>query len=219
MPEGRQSTVSVIVVDAVIELSVPVMVTVYAPLGAFPEVDPEDEPEHPPFTRLAAISITAQPATRSTRCRPNPINRTAADTNTACINPRKPFSEPLRCLNPGTSPANSCFPVEPTMLAVLQADAVVFTVRLAVTADVPETAVLGNVKHKLLLEGLLETAHEIVPVYPFCGVIVIVDVPALPAATVTLVALSVKLFVPVDEPLHALSRLLKSIDPSPVARS
>ena len=45
------------------------------------------------------------------------------------------------------------------------------------------------------------------------------DVPVPPAAVATLVAASVKLFVPVDPPLHSVSKLLKFTEPSPAAKS
>ena len=119
----------------------------------------------------------------------------------------------------GTNPANICFSLESKIAAVPHADALVLIVRVGVIAVAPETVLLGIEKHKSGEEGLLETAQLIVPVYPFCGVIVTVDVPELPAATVAFAAARVKLFVPVDEPLHIVNKLLKSIEPRPVARS
>jgi hypothetical protein len=79
---------------------------------------------------------------------------------------------------------------------VVQAEATVLTVNVAITAALPDTVVFGSVKHPFERVGLLETVHATVPIYPFCGVTVTVEVPELPAATVTLVAASLKALIP-----------------------
>jgi len=78
---------------------------------------------------------------------------------------------------------------------------------VAVTAALPVTAALGKEKQPCEREGLLDTVKEIVPVYPFFGLMVTLEVPALPEATVTLLAERVKLLealvtVTVNEPLE-----------------
>ena|SRR6516162_2694223 len=105
------------------------------------------------------------------------------------------------------------------MAPVPQADALVLIVRLAVTADVPETVAFDIAKHKSADDGALETVQAIVPVYPFWGVIVTVDVPVLPAAMVASVAARVKLLEADEPPLHAASKLLKFTEPRPEAMS
>ena len=54
-------------------------------------------------------------------------------------------------------------------------------VKVAVTALLPETVAFGKEKQPFVTEGLLETVNATVPVYPFFGVIVTVEVPELPA--------------------------------------
>jgi hypothetical protein len=220
-----QSMVNVIDVDAVIDevaVSFPVIVTVYVPLGATPEEDEEDDVDalEQPFKSPAAIRNSEQPATRSSRERrpPQPISAIAANAKPNSVNPSNEPGQSLRVTVPACDPASFVLPLASVFAAVPHADELVLIVRLAVTADVPETVALAMEKHILDEEGPLEMAHAMVPVYPFCGVIVTVDVPVRPAATVTLVADKLKPFVAV-EPLQALNRLLKSSEPRPVARS
>jgi hypothetical protein len=67
-----------------------------------------------------------------------------------------------------------------------------------VTALEVETVVLGSEKQPFESEGLLETVNAIVPVYPFFGVTVMIEVADCPADTVILLPESVKaLEVPV----------------------
>ena len=70
------------------------------------------------------------------------------------------------------------------------------TVNVAVIALVPDTIVFGSEKQPFVNAGLLVTVHAIVPVYPFCGVIVTIEVIELPAGTAGLVADSVKVLFP-----------------------
>ncbi len=79
-------------------------------------------------------------------------------------------------------------------------------VKVAVMTLSPETVASVKEKQPFVSEGLLVTVNEIVPVYPFWGVMVTVEEPELPAAMVTLVAESVKVGVD-DEVGQALSRL------------
>lgn len=67
------------------------------------------------------------------------------------------------------------------------------TVIIAVTAAAPDTVTLGTAKQAFATAGLLVTVNAIVPIYPFWGVTVIVDVPEPPAATVRLLAVKLKL--------------------------
>lgn len=83
------------------------------------------------------------------------------------------------------------FPARPTLAGSGQDVDAVATISVAVTAVVPLTAVFGSEKHPFVNAGLLVTVHVTVPVYPFCGVTVTVDVPAVPDATVTFVAATV----------------------------
>lgn len=82
------------------------------------------------------------------------------------------------------------------MAAAGHDDDMVKIVNVAVIALVPDTVVFGNEKQPFVKAGLLVTVHAIVPVYPFCGVIVTIEVIELPAGTAGLVADSVKVLFP-----------------------
>jgi hypothetical protein len=77
---------------------------------------------------------------------------------------------------------------------VPQSPADVFTVITAVTAVAADSVMPGTAKQAFATAGLLVTVNAIVPVYPFCGVTVTVEVPEPPAATVALLAIKLKLF-------------------------
>lgn len=65
----------------------------------------------------------------------------------------------------GIEPRSLRFPLRVALKAPLaHAEALVCTVKVAVTTLVPETVVLGNEKQPFEREGLLDTENEMVPV-------------------------------------------------------
>lgn len=181
------------------EVSVPTIVTMYVPFAAFVGVGVEGAaevrpvPVHPdaakPITakrQIAAIAPASLPEFPARK-----KNKRAASMRPAVTPkfvedgaPGRPAPSPKPASSPPRGPA-------PELPAEEQADESVLTVRAPVAAALLEITRLAMEKQPFVREGLLVTAHEIVPVYPFCGVTVTVEEPELPAATVTFDADSV----------------------------
>jgi hypothetical protein len=155
---------AVAVIDDVV-VSVPLIVTVYVPFAAVLE-EPEEVEAQPETISPAEISSNAQAARASPRerRRPKANKRRAANTPTAGMLLKKP-SLAVAFLSVGSvCPAYSPLPTGEAIAVVPQADDVVFTVRLAMTADVPVTEVLAIEKQTFALDALLETVHVMDPV-------------------------------------------------------
>jgi hypothetical protein len=226
-------TVKIKVVDPVIDVvvvSFPVIVTVYEPDGEF-EFEPVPVEELPPppqpesaIPADARNKIAANAAIFRERV-PN-TNKAARHTianpvpATVCALSKPVGQAPPPAFKPGTSGADALlFPLAGFDAPLVHAVELVLIVNVAVTAVLLVTAVSAMLKHPLVNEGLLVTVHEIVPVYPLSGVIVIVDVLALPAVTLTAVAPTLKSGLDGENPGQAINSKSKSIDPSPDARS
>ena len=184
-------------------LSVPVTVNIYVPFAAFTEPFVEVEaavppPPHPDTPATTATKISAAPIKPRRRDR-NPTNPAREMQDSANPKTATKFSRPeLPPVQPKAfahhpSRLRSA-PTAPIIAPVPQRLDDVFTVIIAVTAVAPDTVTFGTAKQAFATAGLLVTVNAIVPVYPFCGVTVIVDVPEPPAATVALLAVKLKLF-------------------------
>jgi len=157
-----QLTVTRMVVVAVIDgvaTSVPTIVTVYVPLLAL-WVD-EVVLEHPAAANAAPARSRTAPAGESRR---DGRWRTGED-RMAAHSRRIPHAsygrEFLRERNPGASQA--CRGAV-RMAAVVHADELVYTFKVAVTAFEPETVAFASEKQPFVKEGLLETVKAMVPV-------------------------------------------------------
>jgi len=199
------------VADAVIDddtVSVPTMVTVYVPFAAVAGVLLGGADEAPPLAQPVAVNPTAAKISTPASVPSLRERRPTMPTNSS---PISPIVAMLACVagraDSGCESLLEPFAFLPPLLpgplllaraiaGVVQAEATVLTVKVAMTAAVPDTVVFGSVKHPFERVGLLETVHATVPVYPFCGVTVTVEVPELPAATVTLVAASLNALLP-----------------------
>jgi hypothetical protein len=184
-------------------LSVPVTVNVYVPFAAFTEPlaeveDAEPPPPHPDIPATTDTKTSVAPIKPKRRDR-NPNNPTKKmqhsanpETATKFSRPELPPVQPKTCAHHPSRLRSA--PTAPIIAPVPQRLEEVFTVIIAVTAVAPDTVTLGTAKQAFAIAGLLVTVNAIVPVYPFCGVTVIVDVPEPPAATVVLLAVKPKLF-------------------------
>ena len=154
------------VIDEVV-VSVPVIVTVYVPFAAVVEEPDEVEelaqPETSSPTEISSNTQAARPSLRERR-RPKANKRKAANIPVVGMLLRKP-SLAVALVNAGSvTPANLSPPTGRIIAVVPQADDVVFTVRLAVTAEAPVTEALAIEKQTLAVDALLETTHFMVPV-------------------------------------------------------
>src|SRR5271156_2034656 len=204
-------------------VSVPTMVKLYVPLaatplGVEPAVDDPPPPPQPARPKPAAArrNTALQVATLRDRKHRSPTMSKLPNAKLATIwpLPKEPFGVPKK----PAARASNFLPGAGISSAVAQAALLVSIVSVPVTALLPETVMVGVRKHAFAIAGVTEKPS--VPVKPFCGVTVIVEVPELPSAIVTLVAVSVNALEPLPEPLpNAASKLLKSTEPKPVASS
>jgi len=178
-------------------VSVPTIVTAYVPLGAEEKAAAEADETLPEHARRPDPAVATSNRTRRVLKwrypRPNsPAKRRPSIERLAGAPPvgRGAPSGRAESVGPLHHPRP---PTRVDSVALSQAEALAYTVMVVVTGLAPAITVSGRAKQPLDNAGWLDTAHEIVPLYPFSGVTVTVEGPEPPEGTVVSVADTVKI--------------------------